>query len=73
MRGDNTGEMRRCAGPDDEHPDAAAGRFAKLESWGVPLLVLLMLIPVAGSNILSLILSPLVLESDGLVRAMVLL
>ena len=54
-------------------PRRAAGRFAKLETWGVPLLVLLMLIPVAGSNILSLILSPLVLESDGLVRAMVLL
>ena len=54
-------------------PNRAAGRFAKLEAWGVPFLILLMLIPVAGSNILSIILGPLVLESDGLVRAMVLL
>ena len=54
-------------------PNRAAWRFAKLEAWGVPLLVLLMLIPVAGSNILSIILSPLLLESEGLVRAMVLL
>jgi Zn-dependent protease len=52
-------------------PNRAAWRFAKLEAWGVPLLVLLMLIPVAGSNILSIILSPLLLESEGLVRAMV--
>ena len=51
----------------------AAWRFAKLEAWGVPLLLLLMLVPVAGSNILSIILSPLLLESEGLVRAMVLL
>jgi Zn-dependent protease len=54
-------------------PNRAAWRFAKLEAWGVPLLLLLMLVPVAGSNILSLILSPLLLESEGLVRAMVLL
>src|SRR5688572_2393933 len=54
-------------------PNRAAWRFAKLEAWGLPLLLLLMLVPVAGSNILSLILSPLLLESEGLVRAMVLL
>jgi Zn-dependent protease len=54
-------------------PNRAAWRFAKLEAWGVPLLLLLMLVPVAGSNILSIILSPLLLESEGLVRAMVLL
>jgi Zn-dependent protease len=54
-------------------PNRAAWRFAKLQAWGVPLLLLLMLVPVAGSNILSIILSPLLLESEGLVRAMVLL
>jgi len=54
-------------------PSRAAWRFAKLEPWGVPLLLLLLFVPVYGSNALSLILSPLLLESEALVRAMVLL
>ncbi len=54
-------------------PRRAAWRFAKLEPWGVPLLLLLVFVPVYGSNALSLILSPLLFESEALVRAMVLL
>ena len=54
-------------------PTRAAWRFAKLEPWGVPLLLVLVFLPVYGSNALSLILSPLLLESEALVRAMVLL
>jgi Zn-dependent protease len=54
-------------------PVRAAWGFSKLEPWGVPLLLLLILVPVYGSNALSLILSPLLLESEALVRAMVLL
>jgi len=54
-------------------PGRAAWGFAKIEPFGVPLLLLLLLVPVYGSNVLSLILSPLLLESEALVRAMVLL
>jgi hypothetical protein len=54
-------------------PSRAAWRFAKLEPFGLPLLLLLLLVPVYGSNALSLILSPLLFESEALVRAMVLL
>ncbi len=54
-------------------PRRAASGFAKIEPFGVPLLLLLLLVPVYGSNVLSLILSPLLLESEALVRAMVLL
>ena len=54
-------------------PSRAAWRFAKLEPWGVPLLLLLVFVPVYGSNALSLILGPLLFESEALVRAMVLL
>ena len=54
-------------------PSRAAWRFAKLEPWGVPLLIVLLFVPVYGSNPLSLVLSPLLLESEALVRAMVLL
>jgi Zn-dependent protease len=54
-------------------PTRAAWRFAKLEPWGVPLLLVLVFLPVYGSNALSFILSPLLLESEALVRAMVLL
>jgi len=54
-------------------PSRAAWRFAKLEPWGIPLLLLLLFVPVYGSNALSLILSPLLFESEALVRAMVLL
>jgi Zn-dependent protease len=54
-------------------PSRAAWRFAKLEPLGLPLLLLLLFIPVYGSNALSFILSPLLFESEALVRAMVLL
>jgi Zn-dependent protease len=54
-------------------PTRAAWQFAKLEPFGVPLLILLLFVPVYGSNALSLILSPLLFESEALVRAMVLL
>jgi len=54
-------------------PVRAAWRFAKLEPFGLPLLLLLLFVPVYGSNALSLILSPLLFESEALVRAMVLL
>ena len=54
-------------------PGRAAWRFAKLEPWGVPVLLLLVFVPVYGSNALSLILAPLLFESEALVRAMVLL
>jgi Zn-dependent protease len=54
-------------------PSRAAWRFAKLEPYGVPLLLLLLFVPVYGSNALSYILSPLLFESEALVRAMVLL
>jgi Zn-dependent protease len=53
-------------------PRRAAWGFAKLEPLGVPLLLLLVFVPVSGSNALSLILSPLLVESEALVRAMVL-
>lgn len=54
-------------------PGRAAWGFAKLEPLGIPLLLVLLFVPVYGSNALSLILSPLLLESEALVRAMVLL
>lgn len=54
-------------------PSRAAWRFAKLEPFGLPLLLFLLFVPVYGSNALSLILSPLLFESEALVRAMVLL
>ena len=54
-------------------PLRAAGGFAKIERFGLPLLLLLLFVPVYGSNALSLILSPLLVESEALMRAMVLL
>jgi Zn-dependent protease len=54
-------------------PSRAAWRFAKLEPYGLPLLLVLLFIPVYGSNALSYILSPLLFESEALLRAMVLL
>lgn len=54
-------------------PSRAAWQFAKLEPLGLPLLLLLLFVPVYGSNALSLILSPLLFESEALLRAMVLL
>jgi Zn-dependent protease len=53
-------------------PSRAAWRFAKLEPWGLPLLLLLLFVPVYGSNLLSLVLSPLLFESEALIRAIVL-
>ena len=54
-------------------PSRAAWQFARLEPFGLPLLLLLLFVPVYGSNALSWILSPLLFESEALVRAMVLL
>jgi len=53
-------------------PRRAAGRFAKSERWGLFVLLLLMFIPIYGTNALSIILGPLVFGSEALVRAMVL-
>jgi len=53
-------------------PQKAAWQYSKLEPFGIPLLLLLMLVPVYGSNALSAILSPLFIESDALIRAVVL-
>ncbi|TAK82729.1 MAG: site-2 protease family protein [Betaproteobacteria bacterium] len=52
-------------------PRRAAWRFAKLEPWGLPVLLLLLFVPVYGSNAISIILSPLLFESEALLRAMV--
>src|SRR5918911_937535 len=45
-------------------PTRAAWRFAKLEPWGVPLVLVLLFLPIYGSNALSLVLSPLLFESE---------
>jgi len=50
-------------------PSRAAWRYAKLEPWGLPVLVLLLLPPV---NVLGKILNPLVGASDALIRSIVL-
>ena len=49
-------------------PARAAWRYAKLEPWGVPILLLLLF-----TNVLSGVLGPLVFESEALLRAFVLL
>jgi Zn-dependent protease len=54
-------------------PTRAAWQFAKLEPFGLPLLLLLLFVPVYGSSALGWILSPLLFESEALIRAMVLL
>lgn len=48
-------------------PGRAAWQYAKLEPWGLPLLVLLLL-----TNVLNFVLEPLVGASDALIRAIVL-
>jgi hypothetical protein len=48
-------------------PNRAAWRYAKLEPWGLPLLVILLL-----TNVLSFVLQPLVGASSALIRAIVL-
>jgi Zn-dependent protease len=48
-------------------PSRAAWQYAKLEPWGLPLLVLLLL-----TNVLNIVLEPLVGVSDALIRAIVL-
>jgi Zn-dependent protease len=53
-------------------PIRAAWTFGRLEPWGIPLLLALVFIPIYGSNALSLILSPLLVESGALIRAIVL-
>jgi Zn-dependent protease len=49
-------------------PNRAAWRFAKIEPWGVPILLVLLF-----TNVLSGVLGPLVFESEALLRAVVLL
>ena len=48
-------------------PHRAAWQYAKLEPWGLPLLVLLLL-----TNVLNFVLTPLIGASDLLIRAIVL-
>ena len=48
-------------------PQRAAWQYARLEPWGLPLLVLLLL-----TNVLNFVLEPLVGASDALIRAIVL-
>jgi Zn-dependent protease len=48
-------------------PNRAAWTYAKLEPWGLPLLVLLML-----TNVLNFLLEPIVGASDALIRAIIL-
>ena len=47
-------------------PRRAAGRYARLEPWGIPLLLILLV-----TNGLSFLLGPLIDASDALIRAMV--
>ncbi|HUQ73372.1 MAG TPA: site-2 protease family protein [Burkholderiales bacterium] len=47
-------------------PRRAAWQYSRLEPWGVPLLILLLL-----TNVLSFVLEPLVGASDALIRALV--
>ena len=47
-------------------PTRAAWRYSKLEPFGLPLLVLLLV-----TNVLSVVLGPLVGASDALIRALV--
>ena len=47
-------------------PSRAAWQYAKLEPWGLPLLLLLLV-----TNVLSFVLEPLVGASDALIRALV--
>jgi Zn-dependent protease len=49
-------------------PSRAAWRFAKIEPWGLPILLLLLF-----TNVLGGVLGPLVFESEALLRAVVLL
>jgi len=49
-------------------PHGAAGRFAKIEPWGLPLLLVLLV-----TNVLAFVLTPLLVESEALIRAFVLL
>jgi Zn-dependent protease len=46
-------------------PHRAAWRYAKLEPWGLPLLILLL-----ATNVLNFVLEPLVGASDALIRAL---
>jgi Zn-dependent protease len=47
-------------------PARAAWRYAKLEPWGIPLLLVLLV-----TNGLSFLLQPLIEASDAIIRAMV--
>ena len=47
-------------------PNRVAWQYSRLEPWGLPLLVLLLL-----TNVLDVVLMPLVGTSDALIRALV--
>jgi Zn-dependent protease len=47
-------------------PNRVSWQYARLEPWGLPLLVLLLL-----TNVLDVVLMPLVGTSDALIRALV--
>jgi len=49
-------------------PQRAAWRFAQIEPWGLPILLLLLV-----TNVLAFVLTPLLVESEALIRAFVLL
>jgi Zn-dependent protease len=49
-------------------PHGAAGQFARIEPWGLPILLLLLF-----TNVLGLVLAPLFNETEALIRAFVLL
>ena len=49
-------------------PQGAAGRFARIEPWGLPILMLLLV-----TNVLGVVLNPLFNETEALIRAFVLL
>lgn len=49
-------------------PSRAAWQFAKLEPWGLPLILLLLI-----TNVLGVVLGPLLVESEAIIRAFVLL
>jgi Zn-dependent protease len=49
-------------------PHRAAWRFARIEPWGLPILLLLLV-----TNVLAFLLTPLLVEAEALIRAFVLL
>ncbi len=53
-------------------PNRVAWQYSKLEPWGLPLLILLLVVPVSGNRtLLDYVLGPLVGTSDALIRSLV--